>query len=82
MATGKIPFHEAEAPVAVLLRHVNDPPPPPQSLNPDNSTPSFCAWLERMLRQTAGGAVRQGAVEAWEALEEIILRLARSTVAP
>ena len=33
MVTGRVPF-EAETPMAVLLKHINDPLPPPRSLNP------------------------------------------------
>ncbi|MCW5860841.1 MAG: serine/threonine protein kinase, partial [Caldilineales bacterium] len=34
MATGRVPFL-AETPTAVLLRHVQEPPPPPADLNPN-----------------------------------------------
>ncbi len=34
MATGRVPF-EAETPLAVLLKHVNDPLPPPRQVKPD-----------------------------------------------
>jgi serine/threonine protein kinase len=33
MVTGRVPF-EAETPMAVLLKHINDPLPPPRVLNP------------------------------------------------
>jgi serine/threonine protein kinase len=33
MVTGRVPF-EAETPMAVLLKHINDPLPPPRDLNP------------------------------------------------
>lgn len=32
MATGRVPF-QADTPIAVVVKHVNEPPPPPQSLN-------------------------------------------------
>jgi ligand-binding sensor domain-containing protein/tRNA A-37 threonylcarbamoyl transferase component Bud32 len=34
MVTGRVPF-EAETPLAVLLKHVNDPLPPPRQVKPD-----------------------------------------------
>jgi serine/threonine protein kinase len=33
LVTGRVPF-EAETPMAVLLKHINDPLPPPRALNP------------------------------------------------
>jgi serine/threonine protein kinase/ligand-binding sensor domain-containing protein len=34
LVTGRAPF-EAETPLAVLLKHINDPLPPPRQINPD-----------------------------------------------
>ncbi len=34
MATGRVPF-KAETPIAVLVKHINDPLPPPHVLNPE-----------------------------------------------
>jgi serine/threonine protein kinase len=34
MATGRVPF-EAETPIALVLKHINDPAPPPRALNPN-----------------------------------------------
>jgi basic membrane protein A len=36
LATGRVPFR-AETPLAVLMKHIHDPLPPPRSLNPDLS---------------------------------------------
>jgi hypothetical protein len=33
MATGRVPF-KAETPIAVLVKHINDPLPPPRKVNP------------------------------------------------
>lgn len=33
MLTGRVPF-QAETPIAVAIKHLNDPLPPPRSLNP------------------------------------------------
>ena len=34
MFTGKVPFHDSDAPMAILLRHVNEPIAPVKSINP------------------------------------------------
>lgn len=34
LATGRLPF-EADTPIAVILKHINDPLPPPRTINPD-----------------------------------------------
>jgi len=34
LVTARLPF-EADTPLAVVLKHVNEPPPPPRTLNPD-----------------------------------------------
>ncbi|MEW6231283.1 MAG: protein kinase [Chloroflexota bacterium] len=34
MVTGQVPF-QAQTPIAVVLRHIKDLPPPPRSINPD-----------------------------------------------
>ena len=36
MFTGRVPFHDSEAPMAILLRHVNEPIPPRQVDRPDD----------------------------------------------
>ena len=71
LLTGQVPFHDTDTPVVVLMRHVNDPPPPLQSLDPA---------LDPALRlgraaaaEGAGPALPAAPVEAWEALEEIVL---------
>src|SRR5262249_44844357 len=70
---GRVPFADTETPVAILLKHVNEPPPPLQALNP-SLDPELCAWVERLLEKDP--ADRFGsALEAWEALEEILLEL-------
>ena len=35
MLVGQVPFANSETPLAVLLQHVNEPPPPPLSIKPD-----------------------------------------------
>ncbi len=35
MLVGQVPFHDTETPMAILLRHVNEPIPAPRSVKPD-----------------------------------------------
>jgi serine/threonine-protein kinase len=47
MLTGRVPF-DSDTPMAVLTKHVYEPPPPPRSLNP-NLSPEIEAILLRAL---------------------------------
>ena len=73
LVTGQLPFADTEAPMAVLLRHVNDVPVPAASVDPASTracrTGSTGCW-PRTRR-----ARPRSAAEAWEALEEIVLAL-------
>ncbi len=64
LLAGRPPFH-AETPVAVLWKHVHQPPPP-LSLAPA-AVREWVGWL----LEKAPGDRPQSAAEAWEALEEI-----------
>jgi hypothetical protein len=71
MCVGRLPFSDSEGPIAVLLRHVNEPIPPAQSVNPEVNA-DFSRWIDNLLvkepeRRTPSPAV------AWEALEEILI---------
>jgi serine/threonine protein kinase len=71
--TGRLPFADTEAPTAILLRHVNDVPPPPNVVRTDldaGVSDWICGLLEKdpTLRPPSAAA-------AWEALEEIVLTL-------
>jgi serine/threonine protein kinase len=74
MFVGEVPFHDTEEPVAVLMRQVSDPIPPARSLNPDVDQ-AISDWIERLLVKEPEQRV-QSAGEAWDAFEEIVLRLA------
>jgi serine/threonine protein kinase len=39
MFTGRVPFHDSDAPMAILLRHVNEPIPPVKAIYP--------GWIRR-----------------------------------
>jgi serine/threonine protein kinase len=71
MCVGQLPFSDSEGPIALLLRHVNEPIPPARSVNPEVNA-DFSRWIDGLLvkepeRRTPSPAV------AWEALEEILI---------
>jgi serine/threonine protein kinase len=73
LLVGNVPFHDTDTPVAILLRHVNDPIPPPRSVNPDLD-PGLAEWLEALLAKSPSD--RPGsAEEAWDTMDENVLRI-------
>ncbi len=73
MLLRRLPFEGTDTPIAVLLQHVNDPVPPPRSLDP-TLDPHIAAWIESMLAKDPE-ARPQGAHAAWEQLEEAAVRV-------
>ncbi|MGA8364448.1 MAG: serine/threonine-protein kinase [Solirubrobacteraceae bacterium] len=70
---GRVPFHDSETPVAILLRRVNEPIPPVLADRPDLD-PSLSEWISRLLVKEPA-ARTSSASQAWEELEEIVLEL-------
>jgi serine/threonine-protein kinase len=69
--TGNVPFHDSEAPMAILLRHVNEPIPPIHSI--DSSVgEDISDWVERLLVKDPTERT-QSAVAAWDDLEDILI---------
>lgn len=50
MVTGRVPF-DAETPMAVVIKHMTDPPPPPSKLNPDTSPALESVILKAMAKR-------------------------------
>src|SRR4051794_22945770 len=73
MFVGRVPFHDSEAPMAILLRHVNEPIPPARSLNPEVDQ-AISDWVEELLVKDPSRRTRS-ANDAWEEFEEIIIGL-------
>ena len=46
--TGNVPFHDSDAPMAILLRHVNEPIAPVKSIRPEVDQ-RISDWIERLL---------------------------------
>jgi serine/threonine protein kinase len=73
---GRVPFDDAETPVAIILRHVNEQIPSAHTVKPDVD-PALSEWIDRLLIKDPAGRT-QTAEEAWETLEEVVLRLVGS----
>src|SRR5262249_33092174 len=73
MLTGRPPFIAGEEPLAVLMKHITEPPPSVRSVRPDVDE-RLAAWIERLLDKSPE-ARPHSAAEAWDALEEIIVAL-------
>jgi serine/threonine protein kinase len=71
MFTGKVPFHDSDAPMAILLRHVNEPIPPVKSIE-DSVDAGISDWVERLLVKDPKERT-QSANEAWDDFEELII---------
>jgi serine/threonine protein kinase len=73
MVTGRPPFDDSDGPMALLLRHVNEPVPPARALDPAVD-PAVSDWIDRLLVKDPERRTRT-ATQAWDELEEIVLRL-------
>lgn len=72
MFFGCVPF-ECGSPLAISLRHVNEPVPDAQALRPDLG-PRLCGWLQSLLAKDPAERPASAA-RALDALEEIALEL-------
>jgi serine/threonine protein kinase len=71
--TGRVPFDDSEVPTAILMRHLNEEIPPPIALNP-SIDPELSAWVRWLLEKDPADRARDP-LEAWDRLEDIVLRL-------
>ena len=71
--TGRPPFHDAESPMALLMRHVTESPTPVIAIKPEVD-PALSAWIDRLLVKDPAERP-QSAIEAWNSLEDIVIRL-------
>ena len=55
--TGRVPFHDSDAPMAILLRHVNEPIPPVKSIDPSVDE-RISDWVERAAREGPRSSAR------------------------
>jgi protein kinase-like protein len=73
MFTGRVPFHDTEAPMAILLRHVNEQIPSVKSVDPKVDQ-DISDWIDRLLVKDPKQRT-QNANDAWDEFEEIIIGL-------
>ena len=73
MFTGRVPFHDSDAPMAILLRHVNEQIAPVKSIDPSIDQ-GVSDWVEALLVKDPKERT-QSAPEAWDELEEIVIGL-------
>src|SRR3954465_6263938 len=71
--TGNVPFHDSDAPMAILLRHVNEPIPPVKSIVPEVDQ-RISDWIEGLLVKEPSQRT-QSAQDGWDDFEEILLSL-------
>ena len=69
---GRVPFHDAEAPIAVVLGHIKEPIAPAVEVNPATD-PEVSHWIDRLLMKEPK-ARPQSPAAAWDELEEIAIR--------
>ena len=67
---GAPPFHDADTPMAIMLRHINDPLPPVAEVAGVNR--DISDWIERLTAKDRHDRP-QTANDAWEALEEVLI---------
>jgi hypothetical protein len=70
LLVGRTPFHNAEAPMAVLMRQINEDIPPLSSLVPDVD-PALSDWVQRLLVKDPAARTRSPAA-AWDELEPVL----------
>src|SRR4051794_26492189 len=73
MFTGRVPFYDTEAPMAILLRHVNEQIAPATSIDPKIDQ-DISDWIERLLVKQPTKRT-QSANDAWDEFEELIIGL-------
>jgi serine/threonine protein kinase len=73
LVVGHVPFHDTESPMAILMRHVSERIPSPMEVQPEVD-PGLSQWIDSLLVKDPAERVRH-AVDAWDSLEEILVRL-------
>src|SRR4051794_14055353 len=73
MFTGNVPFHDSETPIAILLRHANEPIAPVKSIRPEVDQ-RISDWIEKLLVKEPT-ARTQNSNDAWDEFEEFLLGL-------
>jgi serine/threonine protein kinase len=70
---GRAPFQETEAPMVILMRHVNERIPSVSELKP-RVDPALSDWVDRLLVKDPADRTSHAA-QAWDELEEIVINI-------
>jgi tRNA A-37 threonylcarbamoyl transferase component Bud32 len=70
---GRTPFSDTQEPMAIVLRQINEPIPPLTQFVP-NADPWLSRWIEWLVAKDPARRP-QSAREAWDGLEEVLIRL-------
>jgi serine/threonine protein kinase len=73
LLVGHVPFHDTDAPMVILMRHVNERIPSAVEVRPDID-PRLSDWTDKLLVKDPQHRTRH-AIDAWESLEDIIVGL-------
>jgi serine/threonine protein kinase len=73
LLVGQVPFHDTDSPMAILMRHVNERIPSAIEVRPEMDR-GLSEWIDALLVKEPSERVRH-ALDAWEMLEEIIVRM-------
>jgi hypothetical protein len=73
LVVGHVPFHDTDAPMVILMRHVNERIPSAVEVRPDVDA-KLSDWIDKLLVKDPQHRVRH-AVDAWESLEDIVVGL-------
>ncbi len=73
LVVGHVPFHDTDAPMVILMRHVNERIPSAVEVRPDVD-PALSEWIDKLLVKDPQHRTRH-AIDAWEALEDIVVGL-------
>ncbi|HEU5213339.1 MAG TPA: protein kinase [Gaiellaceae bacterium] len=73
LLVGNVPYHDTTTPMAILLRHVNDPVPRPRKAKPDLDV-RLADWVESLLEKAPEDRP-PSAEAAWETFEEAVIQI-------
>ena len=70
-SSARLPFADTDAPLALMMRHVNEPIPSAHTVDPALD-PGLSAWIDRLLVKDPAQRT-QTADEAWDELEDVVV---------
>ncbi len=73
LVVGHVPFYDTQAPMVILMRHVNEDIPSPITVRADIDR-GLSEWIDSLLTKDPRDRFRH-ATDAWESLEDIVVGL-------